>query len=746
MKDYNELIKTQKQKIEEFVKSPFYTELLTQDEMAKVLQVPSEDMQLFKFIIDELLNEGKLVLTKKLRLATPERAGFFTGVLRTSENGKGFVSVEGIEDRILVSKGDLNGAAHMDTVLISVSMVKGKPCGVVKKVLKRNFDSVVGTYEIREGTGFVIPDDRKLFKRVEITGRAKPDLEGYKVVAKLTAPPDKKRVPKGKITEVLGLKGEKGVDMLSVMAEKEIPSDFPSKVKEEAARISSEPIETDFEDREDFRSVQMVTIDGEDAKDLDDAVSCKRLENGNFELGVYIADVSHYVRENSHLDKEALKRGTSTYLPDRVIPMLPQELSNGICSLNQGQNRLALCCIMEIDQSGRVTSHRTVKGIINVDRRMTYTVVNDLVENPESEYAEEYRDFLPMFMLMKELKAILFEKRLKRGAIDFSFAETQIILDDNGKAVDIVERRRNTASAIIEEFMIAANETVAEEFYFLKVPFLYRSHEVPDEEKYEILSKTVGKFGYLLKGNRKSPKGMQKLLDDVKGKPEEMPVNMLALRSMQQARYTGEELGHYGLGAKFYCHFTSPIRRYPDLFIHRVISRYLQGESPEELKAHFGKGLEEKATLCSENERRAEAAEREATEIKIAEYMSDKIGQTFEGVIDSITSWGIYVRLNNTAEGMVSYADMTDDHYVADEASISCMGERTHKTYTVGDKVKVVLQRVDVEMRHIDFIFEGTAPKTAIPKISEPKAPKTSKARKRKTKARTKANRTRKRR
>ncbi|MCC8015622.1 MAG: ribonuclease R [Eubacterium sp.] len=746
MKDYNELIKTQKQKIEEFVKSPFYRELLSEEEMAKVLQVPSEDMQLYKFIIDELLNEGKLILTKKQKLAPPERAGYFTGVLRTSENGKGFVSVEGLKDQILISKGDLNGAAHRDTVLVSVSMVKGKPCGVVKKVLNRSLDYVVGTYEIRDKTGFVIPDDRKLFKRVEITGRAKPDLEGCKVVASLTAPPDKKRVPKGKITEILGLKGEKGVDMLSVMAEKAIPSDFPSKVKEEAVRISSEPIEKDFNDREDFRSVQMVTIDGEDAKDLDDAVSCKKLENGNFELGVYIADVSHYVRESSHLDKEALKRGTSTYLPDRVIPMLPQELSNGICSLNQGQDRLTLCCIMEIDENGRVVSHRTVKGIINVDRRMTYTVVNDLVENPQSEYADEYKDFLPMFMLMKELKEILFEKRLKRGAIDFSFAETQIILDDNGKAIDIVERRRNTASAIIEEFMIAANETVAEEFYFLKVPFLYRSHEVPDEEKYEMLSQTVGKFGYVLKGNRKSPKGMQKLLDDVKGKPEEMPVNMLALRSMQQARYTSEELGHYGLGAKFYCHFTSPIRRYPDLFIHRVISHCLKGESPEELKARFGKDLEEKAALCSENERRAEAAEREATQIKIAEYMSDKVGQTFEGVIDSITSWGIYVRLNNTAEGMVAYTDMKDDHYVPDEASLSCMGERTRKTYSVGDKVKVILQRVDIEMRYIDFIFEESFIEKTQPQSSEHKAPKTSKARKRKSKARTKATRTRKRR
>lgn len=726
MKDYNEIIKTQKQKIEEFTKSPFYREFLTEDEMAKVLQVPAEDMQLYKFILSELIREGKLILTKKQRLAPPEKAGYFTGILRTAESGKGFVSCEGLEEDIVISKRDLNGAAHMDKVLISVSMFKGKPCGIVKKVLKRGCDRVVGTYETRDKTGFVFPDDKRLFKRIQIIGRAKPDLEGCKVVAEIVEAPDKKRIPKGKITDILGLKGEKGVDMLSVMAENNIPQDFPSRVKSEVAKIPMEVTENDLKNREDFRSVTMVTIDGEDAKDLDDAVSCGLLKNGNFELGVYIADVSHYVRENTALDKEAYKRGTSTYLPDRVIPMLPKELSNGICSLNEGQDRLALCCIMEIDKNGRVKTHRTVKGIINVDRRMTYTVVNDLVENESSQYFEEYKSLVPMFLLMKELKEILFEKRAKRGAVDFNFTEAKVILNDEGKTIDIEERRRNTATAIIEEFMIAANETVAEEFFHQKVPFMYRSHEVPDEEKYEMLGKAVGKMGYVLKGNRKTPKNLQNLLSEVKDKPEETMINMLALRSMQQARYTSEELGHFGLGAKFYCHFTSPIRRYPDLFIHRIISHLINGKTPDWLNERYGKDLDEKANLCSENERRAEAAEREATEIKKAEFMSDKIGQTFEGIIDSVTSWGIYVRLPNTVEGMVSYADMSDDHYIYDEESMSCMGERTHKTYSIGDKAEVILQRVDVEMRHIDFIFAGSAAEGCKPRSKNQKGAKTS--------------------
>ncbi len=706
-KDYNEIIKTQKEKIEGFIKSPFYNEYLTEDDMAAVLEVPYEDLSLFRYIINELLEEGKLILTKKKKLAPASRVGYYTGVLRMTERGGGFVTCEGLSESVFIPKENLNGACHSDTVLVVVGMYKGRPAGTVKRVIKREIEYVTGTYQTRAKGDFVVPDNHRLFKRIEIKGASKNSaLKDYKVVVKLTEEPNKKRIAGGIITEVLGKAGEKGVDVLSVMAEHGIPGDFPQNVRDEVKKI---PMTTEREDltyREDFRGVQMVTIDGEDAKDLDDAVSCRKLPDRNFELGVYIADVSRYVKENSPLDKEAFKRGTSTYLVDRVIPMLPKELSNGICSLNQGEDRLTLCCIMEINKNGRVVNHRTVKGIINSDRRMTYTVVNDLLENENSEYREEYKDFIPMFKDMKELRDILLEKRRNRGAVDFNLSEAKVILDDNGKAVDIAARYRNTATSIIEEFMIAANETVAEEFFHLDLPFMYRSHETPDEEKFQMLKDTVGRLGYVLRGDRKSSKTLQSLLDQVKDTPKEMMINMLALRSMQQARYTGDALGHYGLASRYYCHFTSPIRRYPDLYIHRIISLHIDGADPEELSRRFKKNLEEQARVCSENERRAEAAERDSVEMKKVEYMQDKVGQTFEGIISNVTAWGIYVQLPNTVEGMVPYKSMTDDHYIYNEEAMSAMGEHTHKTYTIGDKAKVLLERADVDMRHLDFVFE----------------------------------------
>ncbi|MCD8157922.1 MAG: ribonuclease R [Clostridiales bacterium] len=710
MKDYNEIIKTQKEKIEEFIKSPFYTEYLTEDDMAAFLEVPSEDLKLFRYIINELLDEGKLILTKKKKLAPASKAGFYTGVLRTNESGNGFVKCDELPEDVFIPKENLNGACHLDTVLIAVGMYKGRPAGSVHRVLKREIECITGIYVTRAKGDYVVPDNHRLFKRVAIKNtRRNTDLKDCKVVVKITEPPNPKRVAGGIVTEVLGKAGDKGVDVLSVMAGYNIPSDFPQNVKDAVKKV---PMTTEREDltyREDFRQVQMVTIDGEDAKDLDDAVSCKKLANGNFELGVYIADVSHYVKENSAIDKEAYKRGTSTYLADRVIPMLPKELSNGICSLNQGEDRLSLCCIMEINEKGKVTDHRTVKGIINVDRRMTYTVVNDLLVNENSEYAEEYKDFLPMFKDMEALRNILWDKRRNRVAIDFNLAETRVILGDNGKPVDIVPRYRNIATSIIEEFMIAANETVAEEFFHREVPFMYRSHETPDEEKFEMLKSTVGQLGFVVKGTRKSSKSLQKLIDEAKGSPREMMINTLALRSMQQARYTGDALGHYGLASRYYCHFTSPIRRYPDLFIHRIISLCLDGEDSDELQRRYSKTLEEKAGMCSENERRAEAAERDSVEMKKVEFMADKVGETFEGTVSSVTSWGVYVQLDNTVEGMVSYKSMLDDHYTFNEEAMSCMGDRTHKTYTIGDKVTVILERADVEMRRLDFVFEENA-------------------------------------
>lgn len=723
MKDYNRIIETQKNKIKEFVKSPYYKKPLTEAELSVLLEVPSEDRELFGFVIKELVSEGAVIYTKKNRISSPEKAGLFTGILRTNERGFGFVSCEDSPEDIYIPKKALNGAAHTDTVLVQLTgSLTGHPSGEIKKIIKRGRSFITGVFYKEKKGGYAIPLDRHFFKRIDIS---KKDTNGADdeslVVVKLTAYPDRKHIPAGKIIKILGNKNDKGADVLGVMAENDIAESFPQRVIEQAEKIPKTIAEEDIAGREDLREVLTVTIDGEDAKDLDDAVSCKKLENGNFELGVYIADVSHYVKQGSDLDKEALKRGTSVYLADRVIPMLPEALSNGICSLNQGKDRLALCCIMEIDPSGQVVNHRTVKGVINVSRRMTYTEVNDILTCAVGKAHEEiYGELMPMFFCMKELKDILFEKRRKRGSLDFDIAEARVILDSDGKPRDIVIRSRNTATAIIEEFMIAANETIAEEFLKLDVPFMYRSHETPDEEKYEMLKSAVGRMGYVLKGGRKNPLSLQKLLEAAKDKPEKKLIDMLTLRSMQQARYTENCLGHYGLASKYYCHFTSPIRRYPDLFIHRVISAYIEGKEPAFIKEKFGKNLSKKADLCSENERRAEAAERDSVEMKKAEYMADKVGETFDGIISGITSWGIYVELANTVTGMAAYKSFSDDVYVYDEETMSCMGERTHKVYNIGDRVRVVLERADADMRRIDFVFEDSYKKAeALPKPSK---------------------------
>ncbi len=707
MKNLNNILNEKKEKLWEFLDSSDYKNYMTRDELRLFVQVRPEDDMLFDRVIDELLKEGKLMLSRKKKLVPYKMLGYHMGELRTHEDGFGFVKCDDLDEDVHIKRTDLNGAAHKDKVIISITSNSPKGLsGVVKKIVERGFDNIIGTYKIIHNEPYVLPDDMRIFRKIRLYKKeCKGIKEDSKVVVKIIKPPGKNRVPTGKITEVLGLKTDIGTDITSIVAGLGIPHEFPEKALAQANTIPLSIAGEDLSDREDLRDVLTVTIDGDDSKDLDDAVSCRLAEKGSYELGVYIADVSHYVGAETPLDKEAYKRGTSVYLPDRVIPMLPERLSNGICSLNAGQDRLALCCIMEIDAKGRIKGRRIVKGVINVDKRMTYSKVNDVLENENSEYAEEYAEFLPMLKTMKGLRDILFEKREARGAIDFDFEESGVVLDGEGKPVDIVVRKRNIATSIIEEFMLAANETVAENYFWLELPFMYRSHEEPDSEKYDMLKKTVSKMGYVLRGYRTNPKNLQKLLKSIKGKDEEMMISRLALRSMQQARYTPECLGHYGLSAKYYCHFTSPIRRYPDLFIHRIISLCIEGHNVNDITKRYAAEASEKAKGCSEKERRAEDAEREAVLLKKTEYMADRVGESFDGFVSGITSWGIYVQLENTVEGMVSYRDMTDDIYQYDEESMSCMGEHTHKLYTIGKRVRVILARADVYTRRLDFVF-----------------------------------------
>lgn len=702
----NDVFEKRKETVLEFINDKSYKPMRVKD-IAMFLQVPYDQIQMLFDIIDKLIDEGKIVENKKGKILSSASLKQYPGVFTGNGRGFGFVKIEGFDEEIFIPASLTNGAMHKDKVLCQIIKETGrKQEGEIVKVLEHGLKHIVGRYQKVKNYGFVIPDDKKICDDIYIgSGKDMGAVDGHKVVVQITKPPTKKDNPEGVITQILGHINDPGVDILSIIMQYDLPTEFDESIYKELESIGSTIENESKAFREDFRDVDMVTIDGEDAKDLDDAVSVEVLENGNFKLGVYIADVSHYVKEKSPLDKEAYKRGTSVYLVDRVIPMLPHKLSNGICSLNAGEDRFSLCCVMEINKKGDVISHDIKKAIINVNERMSYNVVYDLLTNENSSYKERYAKFLPMFKNMEKLRNILYNKRKKRGAIDFESEEAKIILDENGKPIDIIKRERNIATSIIEEFMLIANETVAEHFYWLEIPFVYRTHEVPDEEKVEKLESIIAPFGYIIKGSSKHPKSYQQLLESVKGKPEEMLINKLTLRSMKQAKYTAENGKHFGLAATYYCHFTSPIRRYPDLQIHRIISQYLEGELDEKKIYHYKKILAEVARVCSMNERRAEEAERDTDKYKMVEYMKDKVNQEFDGVISGVTSWGIYVELENTIEGMVSVKDLVDDYYLFDEENMRYFGENTHKVYTIGDKVRVKLIRASVQTRTIDFDF-----------------------------------------
>lgn len=695
-----------KQKIYELFCSDLYVPMKLK-ELAMLLQVPREQREELKEVLDALMEEGKIEVSSKGKYSkTAENVlvGSFMGTSR----GFGFVRVEGMEEDIFIGEEDTKGALPKDTVSVMVkSGTKGKrPEGVVLKILTRGTSELVGTFEKMKKFGFVIADNQKFGKDIYIPlERSKGAVTGHKVLVELTSYGDKNHKPEGKVKEIIGHINDPGTDIMSIIKGYQLPTEFPKEVMEEAQQVPDEVQSADMAGRMDIRGWQMVTIDGEDAKDLDDAISLTK-EGDVYRLGVHIADVTNYVRENSPLDKEALKRATSVYLVDRVIPMLPHKLSNGICSLNAGVDRLALSCIMDIDKKGNVVDHKIAETIVKIDRRMSYTSVKKILEDKDEEEIAEYKEFVPMFELMAKVAGILRHKRKQRGSIDFDFPETKIILDKKGHPLEIKPYERNTATKIIEDFMLVANETIAQDYFWQEHPFVFRTHDTPDLEKIIKLSTFINNFGYDIKMKQDEvvhPKELQKLLMKIEGSPEEILISRLTLRSMKQAHYSVDCTGHFGLAAQYYCHFTSPIRRYPDLQIHRIIKENLHGGLSEKRIGHYDRILPEVARQSSDMERRADEAERETDKLKKVEYMEEHIGEVFEGVISSITSWGMYIELPNTVEGMVHITSLKDDYYFYDEEHYEMRAEHLKKAYKLGQTVSVQVLKCDRIMRTIDF-------------------------------------------
>lgn len=706
-------------------------------ELAMLLGIPKSQRDELTQVLDYLVSEGRIGISKKGKYGKPEVFSV-NGIFCGHPKGFGFVTVEGMEQDVFIPEDRTGSALHGDRVQIVVeSQDRGggrRAEGSVLKVLEHANKEVVGYYQKSKGFGFVIPDNQKISKDIFIPqGCDMGAVTGHKVVARIKEFGDANHKPEGVVTEILGHVNDPGTDILSIVRAYGLPEEFPPEVMDEVEGCPDEVTvpgpgrdeETwdgpygigdltspadwtgDLAGRLDLRGLRTVTIDGEDAKDLDDAVTLCRDGQGGYILGVHIADVSHYVKEGRPLDKEALKRGTSVYLVDRVIPMLPHKLSNGICSLNAGTDRLALSCIMELDAQGNVLDHKIAETVIHVDRRMTYTAVNAIVTDGDEAVMAEYEGFVPMFMLMKEVSDILREKRKKRGAIDFDFPESRIILDAQGKPLEIKPYERNAATKIIEDFMLAANETVAEDYFWQSLPFLYRTHDNPDPEKMKQLGTFIHNFGYFIRLQQGEihPKELQKLLDKIEGTPEEVLLSRLTLRSMKQAKYTTLCSGHFGLAARYYTHFTSPIRRYPDLQIHRIIKESLKGGLGDKRAGHYEAILPGVAMQTSALERRAEEAERETDKLKKCEYMSRFIGQEFDGVISGVTNWGLYVELPNTVEGLVRISELRDDYYIFDEQHYELVGEMTRKTFKLGQPIRVQVASTDRLLRTVDFIL-----------------------------------------
>lgn len=694
--------------IYEFICDDMYVPMKLK-ELAILLQVPKEQRSELKAVMDALEAEGKVHVSQKGKyLKGVGRT--LRGVYQAHPRGFGFVTIEGETDDIFIPEKETNGALHGDTVeiLLTASPEGKRKEGKIVKIAERGTTKIVGLYQVAKGKhyGFVIPDNQRFLQDIFVPEeRAKGAVDGHKVVVELTSYGSDNAKPEGKIVEILGHVNDPGVDIMSIVKSYDLSVEFPEKVMNQAERVPEEVSDADMAGRKDLREWVMVTIDGEDAKDLDDAVSLTRTEDGkNWILGVHIADVANYVQERSALDREALHRGTSVYLADRVIPMLPHRLSNGICSLNAGVDRLAMSCIMTVDARGDVIDHEICESVIRVNERMSYTSVKKILEDHDEEETTRYLALVPMFEEMEQLAGILRNRRHQRGSIDFDFPESKIMLDEEGHPMEIHSYDRNVATKIIEDFMLLANETVAEEYYWREIPFVYRVHETPDEDKIKKLAILINNFGYSLHiSDEVRPGQIQKLLAKIQGTPQETMISRLALRSMKQARYTPENDGHFGLAARYYTHFTSPIRRYPDLQIHRIIKDDLRGRMNEKKMEHYQTILPEVTRQASETERRAEEAERETIRLKKAEYMEAHIGEVFEGVISGITNWGIYVELSNTIEGLVHVANMYDDHYDYYEDRYEMVGEHTGKTYKLGETVYVRVIDADCLTRTIDF-------------------------------------------
>lgn len=697
-----------KEKLVEFMKEQAYKPLKSK-ELAKIFDIHKNDMKDFSKLLKEMEKEGYVIRTREDTYGIPSKMNLIVGTLQGNAKGFGFLIPDDKEIKdIFITSNNMNGALHGDKVivrLLSRSNKSRKAEGEIIRIIERANEIIVGTFEKSKSFGFVVPDDERIRQDIfipkSLTSNAKT---GQKVVAKINEWPSKRRSPEGEVIEILGFIEDKGVDILSIIRKFDLPEEFPHKVLDAAERVEEEVLDSEIDKRLDLRDKIIFTIDGADAKDLDDAVSLEILPNGNYKLGVHIADVTHYVKESSALDKEAIKRGTSVYLVDRVIPMLPKKLSNGICSLHPNVTRLTLSCIMEINQKGKVVNHEIVETVINSKERLTYTDVSNLLENEDKEMKQKYAHIYDVLKNMETLCKILRKQRENRGAIDFDFDEAKVILDDEGKPIEVKKAERRIANKIIEEFMLVCNETISEYMYWAQMPFVYRVHEDPDEERITEFNKFIRSFGYIIRGtNEIHPKELQLLLKKVEGKKEETVINTLMLRSLKKAKYSEVHGTHFGLAAKYYSHFTSPIRRYPDLQIHRIIKLFISNKLDNKKIKHLKKILPKIAEQASKRERIAEEAERETEDYKMVEYMSDKLGQEFEGIISSVTSFGMFVELDNTIEGLVRISTLMDDYYIYDELNYCLVGERTRRIHKIGDVVRVKVVNTNLTKREIDF-------------------------------------------
>ena len=692
-----------------FMKDENYTPMKAK-EMAMILGVPKKEYNQFLDIIRYLEENYKIVKNRKNRYRLIGE-NFVEGIYRKNQRGFGFVKIDDREDEIYIAKEDSLNALNGDRVLIEITEEQNKVKraeGKIKKIIKHEKETVVGTFQESRNFGFVVPDDKAFGTDIFISkGKFLNAKNNQKVVVKITKYPQKGKNAEGEIIEVLGSIDEAGVDMLSIIKEYDLPAEFPENVIEEAKKYGNKIDEKDIQNRIDCRQDIIFTIDGEDAKDLDDAVRVIKLKNGNYRLDVHIADVSYYVREGSLLDKEAQIRGTSVYMLSRVIPMLPKELSNGICSLNAGQDRFTLSCSMEINNKGEVVSAEVYKGIINVTERMNYHDVQKILDKSDEKVLKKYEKYIGNFELMAELAEILKKKRLEQGYLNLDIPESKIDLDENGKVISIGKYETSFSNEIIEQFMLSANETIAEKFYWLEAPFIYRVHEDPDIEKVKELNKFLYNFGLKIRivNEKIYPKEVSKILEEIKGKEEEKVVSTLILRTLKIARYEAENKGHFGIASKYYCHFTSPIRRYPDLFIHRIISKYLEENYvvSDKFIEDFKQKAIDRARMSSEREKVATKAERDSEDMKKAEFMQDKIGQEYEGIISSVTQFGIFVELENTVEGLIRFENLGNEYFIYDENRKRLIGENSNKVYKIGDKVKIRVVSANKLLRQIDF-------------------------------------------